>query len=191
MEETQSHSDEALARLVQAGDTDSYGVLVERYQARLLRYGRKFLSDSDDIVDIVQDVFMNAYQNIQSFDTIQSFSPWLYRIAHNAFANALKKKSYRLLSFIDFDTLVSHAGRDESIDAERDQVEIKKMIDAGLTHLAPKYREVLVLYYLEGMSYKAIADIVRVPVGTVGIRIRRAKKQLRLIYAKLNISYGA
>jgi RNA polymerase sigma-70 factor (ECF subfamily) len=184
-------SDEEAARLVQEGERDAFGVLVTRYEEKLLRYGRKFLSKSEDIEDIVQDVFLNCYQNIQSFDASQKFSPWIYRIAHNAFVNGLRKHKRSPLVFVDFDAFVAHPVYEDPLPREREQAEIKKMIDKGLSSLKPHYREVLVLYYLEELSYKEISDIVQVPVGTVGIRLKRAKEALKQACEKLNIDYGA
>jgi len=86
-------TDEAIALRVQGGDGEVFGELIERYQAKLSRYARKFLLDPDDAADIVQDIFIKSYQNIQSFDATRRFSPWIYRIAHNEFVNALKKTS--------------------------------------------------------------------------------------------------
>ena len=71
--------DEEIASLVQGGDQDSYGALIERYEKKLTRYGRRFLYDHDDIEDVVQEVFLKAYTHINSFDTKRSFSSWIYR----------------------------------------------------------------------------------------------------------------
>ena len=183
-------TDEELARRVQQGDKEIFGALMERYEHKLLRYGRKFLSEHDDIVDIVQDVFISTYQNIQNFDASQKFSPWVYRIAHNAFVNGLKKHSYNPLLLVDFDTLIAHTAYEDPAPLEREQAEMKKMIDKGLDKLQPKYREVLILHYLEDMPYKEIADILQIPSGTVGIRIKRAKESLKKIYETMNMHYG-
>jgi RNA polymerase sigma-70 factor (ECF subfamily) len=183
-------SDEEIALRVQRGDTNAFGALVERYEKKLLRYGTKFLPRHEDIEDIVQDVFMSCYQNIQSFDSSQRFSPWIYRIAHNAFVNGLRKNSRNPLQFIDFDTLVSHPVYEDPALREREEEEMKKMIENGLERISPKYREVLILYYLEDISYKEIADILEVPTGTVGIRIRRGKEALKAAYKDMDISYG-
>ena len=64
------------------------------------------------------------------------------------------------------------------------------MIDAGLDQLSAKYKEVLILHYLEELSYKEIADILEVPTGTVGIRIKRAKEALKKVYEKMQFKYG-
>src|SRR3954470_6961664 len=100
-----SETDEQIALAVQSGRSEKFGELVERYEAKLLRYARKFLLDPEDAQDIVQDIFIKAYENLQSFDATRRFSPWIYRIAHNEFVNALKKRESRKTIFtIDFDT---------------------------------------------------------------------------------------
>src|SRR6185369_17084427 len=130
MEET----DEQLALAVVAGSSERFGELVERYEAKLLRYARKFLLDPEDAQDIVQDTFIKAYENLQSFDTSRRFSPWIYRIAHNEFVNALKKKESRRTVFtIDFDTLFPYlqaVDTADSIALERDTREtLEKHLD--------------------------------------------------------------
>jgi RNA polymerase sigma-70 factor (ECF subfamily) len=183
-------SDEALARHVQAGNADAFGVLVERYEAKLMRYGTKFLSSRDDITDLVQDAFIRAYQNIQSFDASLRFSPWMYRIAHNEFVSALRKRSRTPVVAVDFDALIAHPAYDDPAPREREQKEMRVLIDKGLEQISPKYREVLVLYFLEELSYKEIADVLQVPVSTVGIRLKRGKEALKAIYKDSKEVYG-
>jgi RNA polymerase sigma-70 factor (ECF subfamily) len=180
--------DEELAESVKRGEKNAFGAIVERYEKKLLRYGNKFLSDGEDVKDIVQDVFMSVYQNIRSFDGAQRFSPWVYRIAHNAFVNGLKKKSRNPFVFLDFDALLAHTVYKDPAEDEREQKEMRTMIDKGLNAIPQKYKEILILYYLEEIPYKEIADILKIPVGTVGIRLKRAKSALRNAYAKMNIN---
>ncbi len=172
-------TDSDIARLVQGGDIDSFGTLMERYEEKLLRYGRRFLARTEDCEDIVQDVFLAAYQNIQSYQPSLPFSPWLYRIAHNAYVNALRK-SGRIHHTDDLDTLIGHHEYEDPAQKERDEAEIRLLLERGLSELPPHYREVLILYYYDDMAYKDIAEVLRVPIGTVGIRVKRAKKALRL-----------
>lgn len=172
--------DEELVTRAQAGDAEAFGTLVERYEKKLLRYARKFLSDPDEGVDLVQDVFIKAYQNLNSFDASRRFSPWIYRIAHNEFVNALKKRSARRTFFtIDFDTLFPHLTADERSDSVALERDIRTAIDSYLDRLDPKYREPLILYYLEELDYRSIADILHIPVSTVGVRLSRAKAALK------------
>jgi RNA polymerase sigma-70 factor (ECF subfamily) len=180
-------SDEKLAELVQNGDKEKFAILMERYQAKLSRYGKKFLRDEDNIEDVVQDVFIKTYKNIQSFDISQKFSPWIYRIAHNTYINAIKKYSLNPLYLFDFDTLVSHTVIEDPIVMEREQKEMKDIVDKGLSLIEPKYREILVLYFIEDLSYKEISEILHIPIGTVGVRIMRAKEILKEKYKELDI----
>lgn len=175
-----SMTDEMIARHVQAGNSDEFALLVDRYQEKLMRYARKFLSDRDDAKDIVQDTFIKAYENIQSFDAERLFSPWIYRIAHNEFVNALKKKQARRTTFtIDFDTLFPHLTAPDTADSAALERDIKEMIDRHLEAIDPKYREPLVLYYIEGMDYREISEIMQIPISTVGVRLARARAILK------------
>lgn len=179
-------TDEKLASLVQEGDKEQFGILVDRYQKKLLRYGRKFLAETSNIEDILQEIFLRAYQNIQSFDTKLKFSSWIYRIAHNLFINALKKQSHQIVYSFNFDTLMPHPIYEDAAVSEREQKELRKMLDSSMNGLPAHYREVIVLYYFEELDYREIADILHIPIGTVGIRLRRAKAQLKKSYLKLH-----
>ncbi|MBI2409633.1 RNA polymerase sigma factor [Candidatus Kaiserbacteria bacterium] len=172
-------TDEELAALVQRNNEAAFGVLMERFQNKLLRYGRKFLYEHAPIEDAVQEVFIKTYQNIQSYDPKRPFSPWIYRIAHNMFVNSLRERSRLPFITVDLDlfpALASHK-LDPAEDEERE--EIRTRIERGLAKLSALYREVLILYYLEDLSYQEIAEVLRVPIGTVGIRLKRAREALK------------
>jgi len=179
MEAMQQKTDEELAVLVQGKNEGAFGVLMSRYQPKLLRYGRKFLSENAPIEDVVQEVFIKAYQNIQSFDVSRSFSPWIYRIAHNMFANTLRYNSRHPLAFVDLDMFGAHMAYEIDPGAEEEREETRTLVSAGIESLSPLYQEVLILYYLEELSYQDIAEVLRVPVGTVGIRLHRAREALK------------
>jgi len=179
-------TDEQIAVAVQNGDTESFGVLVERYEPKMSRYAHRFLFRGDDAKDLVQEVFVKAYVNIRSFDPDRRFSPWLYRIAHNEFVNAIKKKQKERdnVTIFDFDVLFPHLIAKETADGDMTQQELKKMLDSSLDKLGQKYKAPLVLYYFEEMDYKAIADILRIPVSTVGVRLQRGKAMLKKMIQK-------
>ena len=184
-----SVSDEQIAIQVQQGNSEAFGILMKRYTDKLVRYGKKFLSNSDNIDDIVQDVFIKTYEYIQSFDPKLKFSSWIYRIAHNAFVNGLKRqqRSPLLMPDFDLDVFISHYSYVDPKIEERDYAELITMIEKGLDALQPKYKEVIILHYLENMSYRDIGDILQIPIGTVGIRVMRAKEQLKKIYTDMHI----
>lgn len=182
-------TDEEIASQVQKGGTELFGILVERYEPKMRRYGRKFMNNGQDIEDIVQDIFIKAYKNIQSFDAGMSFSPWIYRVAHNTFINALKKNNRMPLSLFDFDTIFPQPISLETADKEADRLSTKKMLDTCLDKLDLKYREPLVLYYFEEMNYPEIAEILRVPISTVGVRLNRGKASLKKIFKEKYPNY--
>ena len=182
-----NETDEMIATRVQAGDSDAFAMLVERYEDKLMRYARKFLRDPDDAKDIVQDVFIKSYENIQSFDVTRRFSPWIYRIAHNEFVNAIKKRARGPVLGIDFDVVFPHLTAVESADDAALERDMKNILEQCLDELDPKYREPLVLYYFEELSYKDMADILRIPMSTVGVRLTRGKSQLQKLAARKNI----
>ena len=177
-------SDEDIARMVQNGTVQAFGIFVDRYEEKLKRYGRKFMASPEDRTDLVQDIFIKAYQNINAFDTGMSFSSWIYRIAHNVFIDALRKQTRRPLLFVDFDTFLYHPTYEDPDHPMAEGAMIREMLEKELEKLDQKYREVLVLYYYEDMSYKEIADILAVPVSTVSIRIKRGKEALGKLIEK-------
>ena len=118
---------------------------------------------------------------MQSFTTSRTFSPWLYRIAHNTFINALKKNKSEKISFFDLDTLFPHPFAPETADSDAQRSEIRALLDQGLGRLDAKYREPLVLYYSEELEYAEIADVLHIPISTVGVRLQRGKKILKTI----------
>jgi RNA polymerase sigma-70 factor (ECF subfamily) len=172
-------TDEVIAQRVQSGDIEAFALLMDRYEKKITRYARKFLSHPDDVKDIVQDVFMKVYINIKSFDVKRRFSPWIYRIAHNEFVNALKKKKSEKISFIDFDVILPHPAAKETADSDVDRADLRRLLDSHLDKLPVKYREPLALYYFEEMDYREISDVMQLPVSTVGIRLQRGKAMLK------------
>ena len=172
-------TDEEIAILVQNGDIQVFGELVSRYEQKMMRYARKFLFGYHDSEDVVQDVFLKAYSNIRGFDPSRKFSSWLYRIAHNEFINAIKKRGREPLPFFDPDTIFPHpvAADDPVKDVTRK--EMAEVLNRSLDKLDPKYRETLVLFYFEDLDYEAIAEVLQIPKSTVGVRLNRGKAVLK------------
>ncbi|MFA7285794.1 MAG: RNA polymerase sigma factor [Candidatus Paceibacterota bacterium] len=174
-------TDEEIVIEIKNGDTEKFGILISRYVEKLKRYARKFMQDRVDIEDLVQDVFIKSFQNIQSFDESRKFSPWIYRIAHNEFVNQIRKKITQKILPIDFDTFFPHPEAFEKADTDTEAFFTEKILEEYLNKLDPKYREVLVLYFYEEMDYKQIGEVLAIPVSTVGVRIIRAKEKLKVL----------
>ncbi len=177
-------SDESAAADVQRGRDEKFSVLMQRYEGKLQRYAAKFLFDARDAEDVVQETFIKAYRNIESFDTGRKFSSWIYRIAHNECVNFLKRNKLEKIPFFDLDVLFPQIPKEKHED-EINLRQSKEILDSSLRKLDIKYREPLVLYYIEGFDYKEIADILRIPVATVGVRLARGRQYLKKEYDKL------
>jgi RNA polymerase sigma-70 factor, ECF subfamily len=179
-------NDEEIAVQVQDGDIESFRTLVERYEPKIVRYAKRFFFDGDEGKDLVQEVFIKAYVNIKSFDPTRRFSPWIYRIAHNEFVNNIKKRQKERgnVSIFEFDTLFPHLVAKETADEGFGKAEVRRMLDTSLDQLGPKYREPLVLYYFEELDYREIADVLHIPVSTVGVRLQRGRAMLKKIVKK-------
>jgi RNA polymerase sigma-70 factor, ECF subfamily len=175
-------TDEAIVEKVKSGDTEEFGVLIDRYDAKLKRYAQKFLIYDETRIDLVQDVFIKAYMNIKSFDTQRRFSPWIYRIAHNTFINALKQRESAPFTFFDTDMIVPYLKAPETADGEANHEEMKQILDDSLSLLPPKYREPLILFFYDNLTYQDIGEVLQIPLSTVGMRISRGKEQLKKIY---------
>jgi RNA polymerase sigma-70 factor, ECF subfamily len=184
MDQIDNKTDEELVRLVLKNKIEAFDILARRYEKKLLRYGRKFLYNYENIEDVVQGVFIKAYINIKSFDLSKKFSPWIYRIAHNEFINIIKKKKKEPLLFFEADLIFSFAGKDnflKDIEIKEEKEEIEKY----LSKLKIKYREPIVLYYFEEKDYQEISDILKIPVSTVGTRLKRGRNEIKkLLYEK-------
>ena len=180
-------SDEQLVQL-SLKDQDSFYYLIKRYEPKILHYIKRITNISpEESEDLLQEIFIKVYRNLNRFNRKLKFSSWVYRIAHNEIINQYrKKKSYSATidSFAendDTDYLAGFIG--EALDIDNDYIsrENAEKVRAALAKLPDKYREVLILRYFEDQSYKEISDILRKPAGTVATLINRAKSKFRKI----------
>lgn len=185
-------SDEVLAVLA-VTDQHAFGILVDRYQNKLLRFIRTISNvRHEEAEDILQEAFIKAYRNLNSFDQNQTFSAWMYRIVRNETISQHRKRSVRPEGHLDtqeegaLDQFAHHL----NIAAETEKSEEASMIRKALDELDPKYRDVLVLQYLEEKDYKEISDILHIPMGTVATRINRAKDRFKHIAKKYGLRYS-
>ncbi len=178
MDQIDNKTDEELVRLVLKNKTEAFDILARRYEKKLLRYGKKFLYNYENIEDVVQNVFIKAYVNIRGFDLSKKFSPWIYRIAHNEFINIIKKKKKEPFLFFEADTIFSFTGKGNFL-KDIEKTEEKEEIEKHLSKLKVKYREPIVLYYFEEKDYQEISDILKIPVSTVGTRLKRGRNEIK------------
>ena len=171
-------TDEEIVRITREEDKELYTHIVRRYEKKLLRYIKRYIKGEDMAEDVLQTVFIKAYENLQSFDIKRNFSSWIYRIAHNEALNKIKREN-RSVSGFDPKILEILVENNDNPAKEHDSKELKVQIEKCFSELPIKYRDVLTLFYLEDKKYEEISDILRLPSGTVATRINRGKKLLQ------------
>ena len=160
---------------------DYYLCLMKRYEGRLLNYILKISNiNKEDAEDILQEVFLKAYQNLNDFDLNFKFSNWIYSIAHNTTISTFRKKNIRPQSVSwDNEELINIL--ESTYNVEKDtirQLAYEQILDI-INRLPLKYKEVLILKFIENKDYKEISDILHKPMGTIATLINRAKKSLK------------
>ncbi len=170
-------TDEELVVIVREKDKERYDEIIRRYQLKLSHYLHKFIKNPDELEDVLQEIFIKTYRNLNAFDSDKKFSSWIYRIAHNEALNHLKKYRRQIISLDEHEMDVVDKKMDikDKIDASISKIKIEN----ALSQLNEKYREPLILYFFEQKSYEEISDILRIPRGTVGILIMRGKEKLK------------
>ena len=184
METIQTQTDEEIVALIIAGNIDAYAEIMARYESKLFRYVRYLIRHQESVDDVVQDTFVKAYQNLQSFNPKYKFSSWIYRIAHNEAINAVRR--LRFVSDQDLDMLPELY--DERLTEIVDDKIRQEVVRHCLDQLPQKYREVIQLVYFEDMKYEEVGRILRMPTSTVGVRLSRAKSQLKKICEQKGVS---
>jgi RNA polymerase sigma-70 factor (ECF subfamily) len=162
-----------------------FGILIERYEEKIRRYVRRITHvPHEDQEDILQNVFVKAYININGFNAKLSFNSWIYRIAHNEVIDWSRKETTRKkYGIYDHDDEVFNWTEDSThflkeLDVRDQQVEVGKI----LGRLDIKYREILILRFMEGQSYRDMSDILKKPEGTIATLVNRAKKSFKEHY---------
>ncbi len=181
IEDFQNKSDEELVKLT-IQNPDWYGGLVKRYEHKLTRYIFRISGLArEDIEDLLQEIFLTVYRNLNDFDQSLKFSSWIYRITHNKVISYYRSNQART------QTINGEEG-EKILALIKDGKDLHEKISSRLTgevvrkllaELDSKYKEVLVLKYLEERDYQEISDILKKPIGTVGTLLSRAKEKLR------------
>ncbi len=170
-----------------------FGELVDRYSAKLTRYiFRLMKADAQTAEDILQEVFIKIYRNLNDFDDSFSFSSWAYRITHNEVISYVRKNKVRpqTISIEDEEEgqdLLNILSEDNDFAEKYDQKKLQKQVQEAIAKLPEKYRSVLILKYLEDKSYAEIGDILKRSVNSVSVLINRAKQKLKKEIQKTNL----
>lgn len=164
-------------------NSENFKYLISEYQSKFAQYIRRKANVSkEDIEDLLQEIFIKIYTNLRGFDTSLKFSSWAYRIAHNEIISWYRKKKIRpQINFEDYEeeNLLNFFKEDTDIEKEFDHKLLKENIKEAIEKLDEKYKDIIVLRFLEEKEYEEISDILQIPLGTVSTLIYRGKKELQ------------
>ncbi len=168
--------DPDLIREARRGDVEAYNLLISRWEKRVYNYLLRIVGDREDALDLSQDVFLKAYQNLQKLDDPARFAPWLFRIAHNeAFSSFRKRRPEgEAVPQSDF------AGEDIPASASPAfPIELSIAVTTALGKLHADQREAVILKIYQGFKFEEIAEILSCPVSTVKSRLYTALDVLK------------
>ncbi len=163
--------DRDLVAKARRGNVDAYNLLVSRWERRVFNYILRRVGNREDAMDIAQDAFLKAYQNLGKLDDPSRFAPWLFRIAHNESFSLLRKSKPE----------VGELGEPEPLPPGPRMLPIETSIavNAALERLSPEQKEAVVLKVYQGFKFEEMAEILGCPVSTVKSRLYTALELLK------------
>lgn len=188
IQQAQEFTDEEIVKLT-LGNQDYFLLIINRYKGKLFNFIRRLTNLRDeDCEDLLQDVFLKVYLNLNDFDHDYKFSTWVYAITRNQVISNHRKRQVRPEGHavtMDDDN-VARLASDFNIQKTMDAAMLRETVLGILDSIDRKYREVLVLKYLEEKSYKEISDIIKKNSGTVSSMLYRAKEAFKHELEKRN-----
>ena len=164
---------------------NAFSLLIDKYKSMVYNLAFRMCNNSQEAEDISQDAFIRAYQSLERFNPNYKFSTWLYQVTLNIIRDKLKKKA---VNYHSLDAPITPDNPDyfyQPADSKSSPAEIlaqqekSNLVKQAILSLPIKYREVTVLRHLQDLSYIEIATILKIPIGTVKVRIYRARELLR------------
>jgi RNA polymerase sigma-70 factor (ECF subfamily) len=177
-------SDQQLVIRVQKGDKRAFDLLVLKYQHKIISVVHRYVRDSADVHDVVQEAFIKAYRALENFRGDSAFYTWMYRIAINTAKNHLVSRGRRPpASDVDIDDAEYFVGNENLQDFNTPESslfceQLQAAIEKAISQLPEDLRTAVTLREMDGLSYEEIAEIMKCPVGTVRSRIFRAREAI-------------
>lgn len=176
-------SDARLVEDARRGNRDAFGVLVQRYERRLVRVILRFVTDPELAKDLAQETFLRAFVRFEQFDPSRRFGPWLFRIGVNLTFDYLRRRRRRgkLSVFTDY---WNSAGTDPETPDPRSELDTRQEVELVLRQVPEKYRTVLILRDMENFSTSEIAAILNRKEATIRWRLAEARNMFQRLWVK-------
>lgn len=184
---------ELISTSLAGGREDCFEELVRRYQRPMIAYVYRMTNDYDAALDVTQEIFIKVYNSLSRYKTEYKFSTWLYKIAHNAAIDYLRRNSHGEQSLDisgEDDEYFERPLESNSLtpEQERERTEWRNEIDTVVQKLPAAYRELILLRHSQDLSYDEIAEITNLPLGTVKNRLFRAREMMRQFLVERGIT---
>src|SRR6202451_4522953 len=177
-------SDARLVEDARRGNRDAFGVLVQRYERRLIRVLLRFVSDPELAKDLAQETFLRAYVRFNQYDSSRRFGPWLFRIGVNLTFDYLRRKRRRGKWSVFTDYWNSTASPDPETPDPRGELDTRQEVELVLKQVPEKYRTVLILRDMENFSTSEIAAIMNRKEATIRWRLAEARNMFQRLWTK-------
>ena len=171
------------------GDADAFEQLVVAYRDQVFRLALRMCGSEADADEVAQEAFLSAWKALPNFRGESQFSTWLYQLTTHAAIDLMRREKRQIAA--DDITEVSAADPAPSPQQQAEQSEQREIVRDAILQLAPEQREVVVLRFMEELSYEEIGAVLKLPSGTVKSRLNRAKAQLKEIVSKIGNLFGA
>jgi RNA polymerase sigma-70 factor, ECF subfamily len=178
-----SAADRDLVAIAARGLEGGFEELVKRYQRPISAYVYRMVGDYDSALDLTQEIFIKIYGSLSRYRPEFKFSTWIYKIAHNAAIDHLRRTSGRERSLIngtendEYDLPIESEGLSPEQQSEREERRVE--IETVVRSLPTAYRELIVLRHSQDLTYEEIVDVTGLPLGTVKNRLFRAREMMR------------
>ncbi|GHN00216.1 DNA-directed RNA polymerase sigma-70 factor [Cytophagales bacterium WSM2-2] len=173
------NDDQALASYVAQGNKHAFEQLIRKHERLVVHMVGRVVSNSEDLEEICQDVFLKVYEKISEFNFQSKLSTWIATIAYRQAINHLRKKRIKIADLPEDENFaerfIAHEDTWETIEDNDMEAKVMSLIDT----LPPQYRVILTLYHLEDMNYKEIGEATGMPEGTVKNYLFRARQLLK------------
>jgi RNA polymerase sigma factor (sigma-70 family) len=178
------HEDTSLIQLALKGDQSAFARLREKYHDAIYNLIYRMIREKEEVEDLTQEAFIKAFASLSSFNDEFAFSTWLYKIATNNCIDHIRRKKLQTFS-IDKpleskESDIVFELPDSTYEPDQDMIarQRKKLLDDAINSLPPKYRQVIMMRHQEELEYQEIAQILKLPLGTVKAHIFRAREML-------------
>ncbi len=178
-----ARSEQDILASVRAGNSRAYALLVDRYKDRVMSLAAQMVGNREEAEELVQDAFVRAFHALEEFRGDASFGTWVYRIAYNLCLTKIARRSGRTVRIEDIPSLdmegTDSSGGADGLAEEIDQKDMLSLLERLIARLPEHYRAMIVLFYDQDLSYREIAAVTGLPLGTVKTNLFRARSVLR------------